>query len=99
MSKYKTKNYMSLFGIILTLIGLSIILKDLMFFNVLWEVLIIVWGVLNFRNKDYLYSAVLLVFGIVFLIDTIFNMGIRDIITGLFISAIGVRILFQELAE
>ncbi len=96
MDRYITKSYGFLLGIILFLVGLSLIFEDMFFFNVLWEGLIIFWGIINIRQKDYFYALALISFGVVFLVDTIFNLGITNILTGLFISALGIKILFQE---
>ncbi len=96
MDNYIEKSYGFLFGIILFLVGLSLIFEDMFFFNVLWEALIIFWGIMNIKQKDYFYALALLSFGVVFLVDTIFKLGITNILTGLFISAIGIKILFQE---
>ncbi len=97
MNRYISKSYGFLLGVILFLVGLSLIFEDLFLFNVLWESLIIVWGIINIRQKDYFYALALLTFGVVFLVDTIFTLGITNILTGLFISALGIKILFQDM--
>ncbi len=97
MDKYIAKSYSFLFGIILFLVGLSLIFEDMIFFNIIWEALIIAWGVLNLRQKDFFYALALISFGVIFMIDTIFNLGITNILIGLFISSIGIKEVLKDI--
>lgn len=99
MSKYSTKNYQSLFGIILILVGLSFIIPDAIIFNIVWQVLIVIWGILNLRDKNYIYGIILLVFGIVLLFSQLFNSHILIAITGAFLIAVGGRLLWDNLKD
>ncbi len=97
MDKYISKSYSFLFGIILFLVGLSLIFDQMIVFNIIWEALIIAWGVLNLRQKDFFYALALISFGVIFMIDTIFNLGITNILIGLFISSIGIKELLKDI--
>ncbi len=96
-TKYATKNYESLFGIILILLGVSYILDDKTFFNLIWQIVIIVWGALNIKEKNYLYGAILIGFGSLFILDNVFDFNIRDILIGLLFCFIGAKLVFNNL--
>ncbi|MFV0288818.1 MAG: LiaF transmembrane domain-containing protein [Mycoplasmatales bacterium] len=96
-TKYATKNYESLFGIILMLLGLSFILDNLWWFNLLWQIALIIWGTLNIKEGNTIYGIILIAFGSLFIVDWAIMIDIRDILIGLFFIALGGKMLFSNL--
>lgn len=96
-SKYGFRSNETLLGIILLLVGVSLLTDKLFFFNAIWQILVVVWGVLLLKEKNIIQGAIVLVFGAVLLADTFFHIGITYDLIGVGSIGLGIKVIFSNL--
>lgn len=96
-SKYGFRSNETLLGIILILVGVSLLTDKLIIFNVIWQVLVIVWGLLLLKEHNLIQGIVVLSFGIIFLIDTIVGLNITYTLLGIGSMGLGIKVIFANL--